>query len=142
MIRPDDEGDRQDLKWLVLDALQKRRNARRTGDPPRKVKALVLAVAFEIRPHARTDDSRKKGVRNVIRALRTDGIEIASDLQGYWLAVDAGDHADYREFLHRQGLARLAAEGRSKRSPAAVEAGGQLAMFDIGSTPDNQRGYP
>ena len=137
MIRPADESDRQDLKWLVLDALQNRRSARRTGDPPRKVKARVLAVAFGIRPHARTEDSRKKGLRNVVRALRADGIEIASDLTGYWLPVDAGDHADYREFLHRQAMARLAAEGRSRRSPGAAQATGQLAMFNLDQPSDN-----
>ena len=137
--RPPDEGQREDLQWRVLDALQKRHNTRRTGDSPRRVKALVLARACGIRPHG-SDDSRKKGLRNVIRALRQSGVQIASDLKaggGYWLPTDASDHAQYRDFLHRQGGARLATEARSKRSPAVAEDGGQLAMFGTAPSSDN-----
>jgi hypothetical protein len=75
----------------------------------------------------------------VVRALREQGIEIASDLKdggGYWLPVDAHDHAQYRAFLRRQAMARLAEESRSKRSQATADAAGQFSMFDTtGGTP-------
>jgi hypothetical protein len=138
MNRPPDEGQNKDLQWKVLDALQRRRNARHTGDPPRRVKALVLARACGIRVGG-SNESRKKGLRNVVRALREQGIEIASDLKdggGYWLPVDAHDHAQYRAFLRRQAMARLAEESRSKRSQATADAAGQFSMFDTtGGTP-------
>jgi len=137
MTRPPDEGDRTDLQDKVLSALEKRRSARRTGDQPRKVSAIVLARAFGIRPDARTDDSRKRGVRNVIDAMRKQGHEICSDFKGYWLAVTPDDWATYHDFLNRQGLSRLALEARSKRSPAAAECTGQMAMFATAPSSDN-----
>ncbi len=134
--RPPDEGTDQDLQWRVLHLLQRRRDARRTGEPPRRVKALVLARACRIRPGG-SDDSRKRGLRNVIRALRDAGVEVASDLGGYWLPVDAHDLAEYQAFLRRQGLARLAAARRSKQSSMAAETGGQLIMFVMDDSPES-----
>jgi hypothetical protein len=137
MTRPADEADRDDLKARVLSGLEKRRDARRTGDRPRTVSALVLARAYGIRPHARTEDSRKRGVRTIINALRAAGEPICSNDRGYWIATEPSDWAEYNAWRQRQGLAHLAAASRSKRSPQAAEATGQMSMFDTAGQSDN-----
>ena len=81
-----------------------------------------------IRPTG-SDDSRKKGARNLVRGMRNKGVPIVSNLRGYWLAVETADFADYNHLLRRMGLSHLASASRSNRSPARAEAAGQMAMF-------------
>ncbi len=137
MTRSPDESTREDLMVLILGALAKRRDARRTGDRPRRISALVLARAFGIRPHARTEDSRKRGVRTIINALREDDHPVCANDKGYWLATEPSDWIEYNTWRQRQGLAHLAAVSRSKRSPEAAQATGQMSMFGTGEPSDN-----
>jgi hypothetical protein len=124
---PKDDFDREAVKSGIVDLLDRRRR-RRVGDAPRKISAIRLAQTFGVRKIG-SPDSRKRGVRALVDELRTEGVPIASDLAGYWIAENPADHAAYRDFLHKQGLARLAAESADKHSPAAQDATGQLALF-------------
>jgi hypothetical protein len=119
--------DADQVKRDIVAALEARRR-RRAGEPPRPVKALALARRFQVRVGS-TDDSRKKGVRNLVRELRAEGVPIVSDLRGYWIAEQPTDHTTYREFLRRAGLSHLAEAARDSRSTAAADAAGQLALF-------------
>lgn len=123
------EQHEQQCRDLVA-ALDRVRRRRRTGDLPRKVSAIALARFLSIRIGG-SADSRKRGVRLLVRDLRAQGVPIAADLAGYWLAEESADHAAYQTFLRRRGLSHLAEAARDRRSPAAADASGQLALFDL-----------
>tara|TARA_R110002111_G_scaffold222330_1_gene284376 strand:+ start:113 stop:532 length:420 start_codon:yes stop_codon:yes gene_type:complete len=130
MTRTRDKRTPEQLQDLVLAALVKRRDKRRTGEPPRIIRALALARAFGINPHARQEDGRKRAIRKIIHDLRAAGEPICSTPKGYYLATEPSDWAEYNAWRQRQGLAHLAAASAAKRSPDAAEATGQLSMFD------------
>ncbi len=130
MTRHRDDRTPEQLQQLVLGALHKRQDGRRTGDPPKVIRALVLARLFGINPHARTEDSRKRAVRKIIHDLRQAGEPICSNDRGYWLASEASDWAEYNTWRQRQGLAHLAAVSQARRSSAAAETAGQMSLLD------------
>lgn len=135
-----EEQDRRfirQLQGLVMTALVKRRNQRRTGEPPRITRALALARLFNINPQARQECSRKRAIRKIIYALRAAGEPICSNDKGYYLATEASDWAEYNTWRQRQGLSHLAAASAAKRSPGAAETAGQLSMFDTAKSFDN-----
>jgi len=115
----------------VLDVLQRRRDGRRDGGPPRPISARALARRFNIRPNG-SADSRRRGVRLVIRHLRNQGAQVAaisSSTGGYFLARDAGELLGYAEQRRREGLADMEAAAKVKRSEEAADAAGQLGLF-------------
>ncbi|MEL7088420.1 MAG: hypothetical protein AAGL98_08285 [Planctomycetota bacterium] len=121
------DGPSQDLndqEQSLLRLLETRRH--RPGH--RKVNALSLARALQIRVGS-SDDSRKKGLRNLVRSARAKGVPISADLSGYWIARHPEDFAAYHNMLRRMGLTHLASRSRSRRSSAAREAAGQRALF-------------
>ena len=109
----------------------RRRHDQRTGDQPRKIRALVLARRFGIGRHS-NDETRKRRVRELVDDLRRDGQPIVANRDGYWLATTPADHQVYQEFLRRMGLANLVTAASDKRSDAAAQASGQLLMFSRG----------
>lgn len=128
-MTPDELAEKVDV---LVDFLKRRRV--RAGneagdDPPRRpVKALAIARCLGLRIGG-SDDSRKRGTRELIRAARALGHPIVSDLNGYWWAEVVADHEIYRRFRRRTGLQHLAAESQDKRSDAAAKAAGQMALF-------------
>jgi hypothetical protein len=125
-INPECQLDPLELRLLGL--LERRRHRRARKGGVYRVNALSIARVLGIRPTS-SDDSKKKGVRNLVRGMRDKGVPIVSDLRGYWLAVESADFAAYHQLLRRMGLTHLAAASRSKRSSASAEAAGQMAMF-------------
>ena len=124
----DPECQLDELELRLLGLLERRRHRRSRDGGIHRVNALAIGRALGIRPGS-SDDSCKKGVRNLVRGMRGKGVPIVSNLKGYWLAVEPTDFADYHHLLRRMGLAHLASESRSKRSHARAEATGQMAMF-------------
>jgi hypothetical protein len=120
--------DTADPEELVLAALVRRREARRTDAPPRPIRALALARLFRIRPGG-SPDSRRRGVRQIVARLRSQGHPVLTAGDGYWLGVDAQDHQIYQQFRRRNGLAHLAASAEVARFPSMDEATGQLTLF-------------
>lgn len=116
------------LELRLLGLLERRRHRRSRDGGVHRVNALAIARALGVRDGS-SDDSRKKGVRNLVRGMRDKGVPIVSNLKGYWLAVEPSDFQAYHQLLRRIGLAHLASESRSKRSTAHSKAGGQMAMF-------------
>lgn len=117
------ELNTQEHRLLAL--LESRRH-KPTGKS--EANALLLARALKIRPNG-SDDSKKKGVRNLVRNARAKQVPIVSDLRGYWIARVPGDRTAYHDMLRRMGLTHLASRSRSKNSPATKEAVGQRALF-------------
>lgn len=108
--------------------LMRRAARRQPGAPPRPIPSIAIARLFGIREHGSTD-SRKRGVRTIIDVMRKDGIPVLSNFRGYYLAADAADHAEWRQFRHRMGLAHLAAESVDRHAPATLDADGQYGLF-------------
>lgn len=117
-----------ELHRQVLGALTRRAEARRTGELPRPIRAMALAIRFGVRLDSGRD-SRRRGVRLIIARLREQGHPIATDGDGYWLAITTADHAVHQDYLRRNGLHDLAAASRDKHSPAASDAAGQIPLF-------------
>jgi len=111
----------------VLRALERRHSARRPGNAPRPIPALVLARKFAIRPGG-TSDSRKRGVRLVVEQLRRQGHAVLASPAGYHLGADPGDFACYEQFRRRSGLSHLRGAADAMRSEAAADAHGQLSL--------------
>jgi len=119
--------DLTEQEQRLFGLLERRRHRRATGGI-HKVNALAIARALGIRLGG-SDDSRKKGTRNLIHSMRSKGVPIVSDFHGYWIAFDPSDFTEYQNLLRRMGLTHLASRSRSKNSAAAKEAAGQMAMF-------------
>ena len=119
---------RDQLATRILSHLERRLARSQPGQRPRPIRAVAIARAFDIRPQGNRE-SRRRGVRLVIRDLREHGAPIVTDGDGYWLARDAVDHQAYRDFRRRNGLAHLAAAATDARSPATSDAHGQLGLF-------------
>jgi len=117
---------------MVMVALERRR-VRRTGESPRPLSAIHLARLAGIRPRG-SIDSRKRGLRLVIEQLRSDGIAIAADLCGYWLAEEPCDFIRYENFLRRAGLGHLVAASAVRRCSARVDVSGQFRLFTPGES--------
>lgn len=118
----------QSARALVV-ALERRRRRRRTGDQPHQVNALALARFLGIRPYG-SADSRKRGVRELVRHLRSqEGVPIVATGAGYYIAEEPGDLVQYRQFLQRMGLSHLAESARSVQTVAADAIGGQMRLF-------------
>ncbi|MEM7626535.1 MAG: hypothetical protein AAF333_13145 [Planctomycetota bacterium] len=113
-----------ELEHALLQLLETRRHRR----GQKKSNALAIARALKVRVGS-SDDSRKKGVRNLVRSARDKGVPISADLQGYWIARHPADLAAYHDMLRRMGLTHLASRSRSRNSPVAKEVAGQRALF-------------
>ncbi len=107
-------------------------------DKPRPISAYRLALALGVRPGG-NKDSRKRGIRKIIKMLRDAGDPIAHSFAGYWWAETVGDHQAYRRQRRRDAMRHLAAESADKRSAAAAQAAGQMGLFgDDGPTLETQ----
>ena len=113
----------------VLVALERRRASVRPGELPRPVPALVIARKFGIRVGG-SDDSRKRGVRLVVDALRKGGAPILSNFNGYFIGNTPADFIRYQEFRRRSGLSHLSSASAVTRSTALDEARGQRLLFE------------
>ncbi|MBB6429188.1 hypothetical protein [Algisphaera agarilytica] len=116
--------DLTDQEHDLLRFLEDRRHRRGA----RKANALMLAKALKVRVNG-SDDSRKKGVRILVRSMRDKGVPISSDFSGYWIAKVPEDFTRYQDMLRRMGLTHLASRSRSRRSSASKEAAGQRSLF-------------
>lgn len=112
----------------ILRELERRRRARAPEAPPRWWPAIEIARRFGIRERARTDDSRKRGVRLVMDKVAERRDDLIASFRGYALARDAADLSRYRDFRRRMGLAHLQDAGATARSGAADDATGQLRL--------------
>lgn len=110
----------------VLAELTRLRDARRTGEGPRKLAAIDVARQFGIRPSGSVD-SRKRGTRLVMKHIREQlqRGDLCSDGEGYWLAVELTDYADSERHKRRSGLQMIDLERQQKQSPERAIAGGQ-----------------
>lgn len=121
-------AEREQAARALVAALERRRR-RRTGDRPHQVNALALARFLDIRPHG-SADSRKRGVRELVRYLRSqEGVPIVATGAGYYIAEEPGDLVQYRQFLQRMGLGHLAESARAVQTVAADAIGGQMRLF-------------
>ncbi|MCC6679293.1 MAG: hypothetical protein IT445_00170 [Phycisphaeraceae bacterium] len=113
----------------VHGALLRRRDARRTGELPRVITARSIARLFHVRPHG-CMDSKRRGVRLVMRHLRDEGVPVLSTGNGYYLGVEPADYEAAERFARRNGLQNLVLASQVKHAPERAEASGQLVMFD------------
>ena len=90
--------------------------------------ASASITVKDIRPHGHRD-SRRRGVRELIKSIRDTGVPIATEGDGYWLATNPDDFEAHQRYLHRNGLTHLASESALKHSPATADAQGQLGLF-------------
>lgn len=117
-------------KARAIEVLTRRRR-RRTGDRPRPINDYMLGVLAGV-PGKMRETIRRRS-RELRRVLEAEGLPIVcikTSKGGAYLAEDATDHAMYRQATEAEGKRRLARAARLKRSPAAADAAGQLAMFD------------
>lgn len=132
-----------DHRRRAIDALTRRRR-RRTGDRPRPMNDYMLGRLAGVPGKGR--ESIRRRSRELRRVLEAEGLPIVcikTSKGGAYLAEDAADHAMYRQALEREAKRQLARAARLKRSAPAVDAAGQLAMFDMtggmtGGTPSAQ----
>jgi len=107
------------------------------GQHAQPLRALVIARALGIRPQSGRE-SRRRGVRILISRLRSRGIPVATDGDGYWLAASPADHLVYQEYRRRCGLTNLVAASSDARSSAASDAVGQLGLFAAVARPASE----
>lgn len=123
-----DELDRDELKRHIVAALQRRRD-RRPGEAPKPLPAIAIARCFGIRPRGGRD-SRKRGVRILIRELReADGYAILPCDGGYYLGQDLADYQRAEQFARRSGLSDLALGAAIRHHPEHADAQGQMGLF-------------
>lgn len=121
--RPSDQVIR-----TVLACLERRRQRRRTGELPKPIPAMVIARWAGIRPMG-SDDSKKRGVRNVIDEARRQGHTVLANFKGYYLPSEAADIARYRDFRKSMGLAHLVEVKAVPQRPEAIDIAGQMTFF-------------
>jgi len=118
------EADRS----LVFNELQRRRSRRLPGGPIPWWPAADIADRVG-RWAGRSRETQRRRVRELIDDLRTDHPAIIASGQGYALAIDIQELAEYQDRRRRQGLTDLAAAGQVKGSVPFADATGQGALF-------------
>lgn len=103
------------------------------GDDCKRLPSKAIARRFGIRPHS-NHESRKRGVRDLVKHLRAKGHPVLADFAGYYWGATIADHQRYQRRRRRAGLSHLSAASRDSQSPAAHDAAGQLCLF--GPTPE------
>jgi len=95
-------------------------------DADRPIPAIKLAnwVGVRVGSH---DESKRKGVRNVIEQLRLQGWRICADGEGYWIARDDAEWHAYQEARKTQAKFTFARVSQMKK--AANEASSQQALL-------------
>ncbi|MFW6060924.1 MAG: hypothetical protein ACODAQ_12155 [Phycisphaeraceae bacterium] len=126
--RQGEQLDQDEIKQQIVAALQRRRDARRPGELPRPVPAIVIAQRFGIRIGG-SRDSRRRGARELIRALRKEGTPILPHGKGYYLASDLADYQAAEQYARRNGLQDLALAATIKHHPERADTAGQLGLF-------------
>jgi len=120
-------ADYADTLASIMDALQRRRDRRGPGEPPRPIPAMAIARRFDVRPNG-SRDSKRRGVRKLIAELRADGLPVLSSDRGYYLGVTTEDFDQAEAFARKSGLSHLALAANVKRSTARADAEGQYSL--------------
>lgn len=82
-----------------------------------------------------THETRRRRIRDTVQIAREalrlsdNTVELVANGEGYWLAGDAGSIRFYAARRRRHGLQQFARAAQVMRSPAAVSASGQGALF-------------
>lgn len=116
------------LKQAILEALERRRNARRVGELPRPIPAIALARRFGIAPSG-SRETRRRAVRALIKSMRQDGAPILMSDRGYYLGCAPADYQAAEDFARKNGLRNLALGAAIRRHPETSDAAGQLRFF-------------
>lgn len=123
----DDELDVDKVIAGILKELERRRRRRRPEAPPRWWPSIEIARRFGVRKRS-GDDSRKRGVRDIMARIAEERSDLIASFDGYALARDAADLRRHKQWLRKMGIRQVARASRVTKRRAYDDATGQLGL--------------